>query len=297
MSAAAVDLPPPLVKPNKHPVRWLVNEVEILGVGAVITYLGVLTIVALYYLVLETKWKLPFMAHNITQEWHKAVPNSDERHTYRAVGEGFYGGMLAHVFVWDHYKRIRRKFPWDKLEIKFHIPNLKDDRRATGSAILAVIPLALIYALPGYLVGSAIASEVSAAAHHAHGTLAVFGYNPQHHVIATSGSWWDTFKASLAENWPKKVIGFSAAFFFGRRPVKGVYDDMQLLLVERRIRLGRPPRWYHTPPFKARYNDVVASGSDGLQTGMLTTAGIRLALLVGAGLAAYGWYVLQYIAK
>jgi hypothetical protein len=66
-----------------------------------------------------------------------------------------------------------------------------------------------------------------------------------------------------------------------------------------RLRLGKGLRFYQTPPFKARYNEVVASGSvqararEGVAL-RLTLIGLGLAVI---SLAGYGYYVLNYIAK
>ena len=62
---------------------------------------------------------------------------------------------------------------------------------------------------------------------------------------------------------------------------------------------GKPLRAYQTAPFKARYNDVAASGA----VQPRARHGIALPITLGilgvalVGLAGYGYYVLNYIAK
>jgi len=49
MSPAAVVLPPPLVKLTRHPIRWFLNKLILLGWALVLTYIGVLIVAGLYY--------------------------------------------------------------------------------------------------------------------------------------------------------------------------------------------------------------------------------------------------------
>jgi hypothetical protein len=114
-----------------------------------------------------------------------------------------------------------------------------------------------------------------------------------------TGSLLTNIKNNFLEQWPKKLIGFAAAFFFGHRPARAVIDDIQLWFAERRVALGKGLRFYHTPPFKARYNEVAqsghvrprATGGSALRITLITVA------LAVAALAGYGYYVLNYIAK
>jgi hypothetical protein len=104
---------------------------------------------------------------------------------------------------------------------------------------------------------------------------------------------------NFIEQWPKKLIGFAAAFFFGHRPARALIDDIQLWFAERRVALGKGVRVYQTPPFKARYNAVAAGGT--VQARARGRVALPLAM-TGLGLAVvalggYGYYVLNYIAK
>jgi hypothetical protein len=281
MPDGKTELPPPLVKPIRHPLKWTAQKIELLGAAVVFTYIGILIIAALYYILLETKWQLWFMHRNITQEWHEAVPNRAERHNIRDVGEGFLGGLMAHMIIWNHFKKIRSPNIIDKIEIALRIPNLKDKRRLTGWQLVVVVPLALIYAVPGFLITQWLVTR-------AH-------YHPKAYH---TGAVLTNIKNGFIEDWPKKVMGFGAAFFFGRRPAAAVFDDIQLWFAERRVALNRALRFYHTPPFKARYNVVRKEGvvafmkSTKLQTGFMLGG-----LILSVGLAGYGYYVLNYIAK
>jgi hypothetical protein len=136
----------------------------------------------------------------------------------------------------------------------------------------------------------------------------------------------------LRDNWPVKLIGYASAFFFGRRPAKGVFDDLQLWFVERRIlmhtigfhraksnRLSRPidamyrfvskfspahwiPLVFYPPTYQARYNDirtqfllddtVIPQRKHGPGYSLMLAGGA----LVAFCLALYGEYILVFIA-
>ena len=81
--------------------------------------------------------------------------------------------------------------------------------------------------------------------------------------------------------------------------MKGTFDNVQTWFAARRVALHKKPHWFSTPPFKARYNDISGDATAGIKArhqGVLN-AFMLCSLLVGVGLAAYGWYVLTYIAQ
>jgi hypothetical protein len=271
------ELPEPLVKPTKHPIKFLKQRVALLGTAAIFTYLGVLAVAGLYYTLFEI-WPVA------TEAWHNLVPVSELRHNIRDVGEGLFGGLLAHMLIWNHYKKsVSKKRNWlDKIEIALHIPNVKDNKTLSGWQLLAAVPIVLIYAVPGFLVAEWLVHVI----------------NP--YVSMSQGtSFWDHLKAVVTENYPQKLIGYGAAFFFGRRPAKGIFDDVQLWFAERRIGTGKECRWYHPPTFKARCNDVRSAGYHGaiLQPQSAKAHAVAIiGLVILALLAAEGFYVINYIA-
>lgn len=273
-----LSLPAPLVSPKKHPITWARHRLALLGTAAIGTYIGVLIIAALYYLVLEL-WA------PATHAWHNAVPNSELRHNIRDVGEGLFGGLLAHAIIWNHYKKsITKKRNWrDKLEIALHIPNVKDERTLSGWQLLLAVPIVLIYALPGFFIAEAIVHAINPYVAVSHGTSA-----------------WDNIKGVVVENYPQKLIGYSAAFFFGRRPAKGIFDDLQLWFTERRVLKGTSCRWYHVPTYKARCNSVSDAGCAKDATGTVATYFMRALVPIGLALAVFGYLIINnvdHIAK
>jgi hypothetical protein len=242
-------------------------------------------VAAAYYLLLETHVGLPGSSETNTEAWHRLIPEAKLRHNIRDVGEGLFGGLLAISLAYNHYRRIGRRHFVDRLEIALRLPNVKSGRKLAWWQIVLGVVLIPVYASVGFFAGEWLVSVIHPAVSHL--------------AEVQTGSVLTNVKNNFIENWPKKLIGFAAAFFFGHRPALAVIDDIQLWLAERRVASGRGLRWYHTPPFKARYNEVAASGavrpraSSGIAM-RVTFAALGLGVI---GLAGYGYYVLNYIAK
>ncbi len=286
MSAAAETLPAPLVRPAKHPITWTRQRLALLGLRAVFTYVGICAMAALYYILFETKVHLPGLGETNTQAWHRAIPDSTLRHDIRNVGEGLFGGLLAIAVTYNHYRRLGRpRNAVDRVEIALGIPNLKDERKLTWWQIPYGILLIPVYAAVGFVVGEWLVGVIHPAVSHV--------------AELKTGSFLTNVKSNFLEHWPQKLIGLLAAFCFGHRPALAVIDDVQLWFAERRVALSKGARPYDTPPFKARCNELLSSGGIQARAGeghLLRRALVLLGVAVLA-LGAYGYYVLNYIAK
>jgi hypothetical protein len=283
-------LPPPLVALSQHPIKWAQNTAELLIAAVVLAHVGTLIIVALYYLLFEIN---PTM----TSWWHHTVSDSSLRHNIRSVGEGLLGGFLAQQVVWNHYKRKLNKkvTKLDRTEMALHIPNVHDRRRLSVGEVVGAPVFAVLYALPGFIAGYFI---VMWAHSHPHPILHAFGAPVLGQAAHRTTSLWERTRTIWTQDWPQKAMGLGASFFFGRRPMRGVFDDVQLWFAERRVAAKRPVRWYHPPTFKARYNRVAADGAGVVVNHGYAVSVFMLSLIiVGGGLAVYGWYVLTYIAQ
>jgi hypothetical protein len=285
-------LPPPLVRPLRHPLVWARQHVAMLALKAVLAYVGILIVAALYYVLLETHVKLPLIGETNTQAWHRLVPDNTLRHNIRDVGEGLLGGLLGIAFTYNHYRHVRRRAHLnaiDRTEIALAIPNVKDDRRLSAWQAMYGLLLIPVYAAVGFFAAEAIVSAVHPYVNHA--------------IEHETGNLLFNIKANVIENWPKKVIGLAAAFCFGHRPAKALIDDLQLWFAERRVERGAGLRRYDTPTFKARYNELVgegeapAAGTVHARGGAARRIATSAVLLVGVAAAGYGYYVLNYIAK
>jgi hypothetical protein len=259
---ANTELPPPLVKLTKHPKRWLRLKFELLVAAVLLAHIGVLIVVGLYYLLFEVN-------SSMTHLWHSIVSNSTLRHSIRDVGEGVLGGFLAQAIVWNHFKRRRETF-LDRIEKAERIPQR-----------LAAPFFALLYGVIGFVVAYYALHELSfhvAAAKGTHSPLA-------------------RFERVYSSGWDKKITGFVASFF-ARRPMRPIFDSIQLWFAERRYDLHKKLRWYHPPTFKARYNAVAAAGEIEVDKHRWLQSFLMLAgVVIGLGLAGYGFYVLTYIAR
>jgi hypothetical protein len=292
--------PPPLdATLIRHPTRWLKNKALLAVDGLALLHVGTLIVVALYYLAFQT---IP----GVKYDWDHALTGglhfwglpvhlallskahwAEWRHLVRNVGEGLLGGVLAQAIIWNHYKfKAKPRNRIDNLEIALHIPNLKDERRTSGWQMLVLPLLVLVYAIPGFAIGAGVAHLIQNNLAHLH----------LHQVSsdAVVQSLW-TGKVS------QKIVGLFASIVFARRVGRGVYDDVQLFFAERRRAAGKPLAFYHklVPTFAARYNGVssqqaaaeAVAGHDRWVTWILLAS-----IPVGIGLAAFGYYVLAYIA-
>jgi hypothetical protein len=286
MSTAAAALPAPLVKPLRHPIKWLRQRVGLVLTLVIGAHIGTLIIAALYYLLFETY-------HPFTVEWHNAVPNSDLRHAIRNVGEGLLGGVLGQMLIYNAFKRSSLKTKMgilDKIEYFLHLPNRKDDRDLAVWQVLLAPLIIVLYAVPGFVVGFWVADGL----HHG---LTFAGQVVQANYPHEANNY---FQTVVTSDWDQKVIGIFASVFLGRRPIKVYAHDTQAWFAQRRVLLGKPLRFYHTPVFKARYNYLKANAN--AEQSVMAQGGWQAKVMVGlvavgVALTGFGFYVLNYIAK
>lgn len=260
-------------------MRWIWDKVRSVGVGLILVHVGTLIVVALYYLLFETN---PHM----TQWWHDAVSNSNLRHDIRNVAEGLLGGLLA---LGANYYRKKPKPPnvVDKVEHWFRfIPNARYENKVRWWEVVIMPVLVLVYGAVGF-----VASYYALRYAHVHPPHM---HNP------------NLFQELWVDGYDQKIMGFVAAYFFGKRPAKGVMNHVQLYFAENRVAKGKAkPAWYWTPAYEKRFFEVQQKGlSEAAE--IRTEAGrfatvqgtvMTFACVIGAGLAAYGYYIMKYIAK
>ncbi|HUJ08166.1 MAG TPA: hypothetical protein VLX31_18840 [Streptosporangiaceae bacterium] len=290
--ARAYEPPAPLTNPLRHPLRWLAVTAASLAGAIVFAHLGALFITGLYYLLFEVN-------SSAAAWWHSVIPDAALRHTVKAVAEGFYGGAVAQQLVWNPFKSRRTRYlarpmnRLDRLEDLLRIPNLRSGRELSFWQIpYSLVIWAPIYGSVGftatYLLDSVIRRDIAAV---------------QHTVLALSSrtSMWQRTASMDTADWDMKVMGLAASFCFGRRPLRKVFDGVQLWFAERNVIRHQPVRWYYPPTFRARCGQVSAKVSAGQaislrQHGRLQTA-LVVATLAGVGvLIALGYYVLTFVA-
>jgi hypothetical protein len=292
--------PPPLdATLMRHPLRWSKNKALVTVDGLALIHVGTLIVVALYYLAFQTipgvkyDWDHAFTGglHFWGLHVHLALLSkahwAEWRHLIRNVGEGLLGGVLGQAIIWNHFKVKPKPRNWvDRLEIALHIPNLKDDRRTSGWQMLALPLLVLVYAIPGFAIGAGVSRLIQHSLAHVH----------LHQVSSDA-----VIQSLWTGNVSQKVVGLFASIVFARRVGRGVYDDVQLLFAERRRAVGKPLAFYHklVPTFAARYNGISSqdAAADAVNEHDRWATWILIGSIpVGIGLAAFGYYVLAYIA-
>jgi hypothetical protein len=280
------------VSPFRHPIRWLGLILLSLIAALLFAHIGSLDITGLYYAVFE--WN-----SHMTAWWHSAVSDANLRHDIRDVAEGFYGGAIAQQLVWNHYRKHRIRYAakpmnrLDRIEDALRIPNLRSSRELSFWQIpYALVLWAPIYGAPGFLVVYFLDAAIKHDITLLHGVVTALGPH---------ASWWQRTESIDTLNWDKKVMGFAASLFFGRRPLRKVFDGVQLWFAERHVAGGRPVRWYHPPTFRARCNDVAARVAGGHlvatdRHGRLQAVLLAMVLVPVVVFAVLGYYVLTVIA-
>lgn len=287
-AAREYEPPAPLTNPLRHPARWLAITAISLVAAIVFAHLAALVINGVYYLLFEVN-------SSTASWWHSALPDSGLRHTIRDAAEGFYGGAIAQQLVWNPFQERRARYlarpmnRLDRLEDRLRIPNLRSSRSLSFWQIpYALMIWAPIYGSVGftaaYLLDSFIRRDIAFL---------------QHTVISLTpgASTWQRTASMDTSSWDKKVVGLAASFFFGRRPLRKVFDGIQLWFAERHVLRHQRAHWYYPPTFRARCGQV----STALLSGAVI-AGQRHSrnreilavstLAVVAALIGLGYYVL-----
>ncbi len=239
--------PPPLVKISDDWQQWTINQVVSLILVVIFAHAGMIIIMGVYYLVFE-------VYHPITVAWHSAVSDIYSRHTIRDVLEGFLGGFGAQLVIWNHYKNARmfaeRPNTVDRIEQFIHIPNLRQKRPVSGWQLAMSPILALLYGTPIVVV---ILFMVKTFHLYLTGLDSLVTIRPHSSTLEAA---WNYIRNWWTGNFDKKLIGYAASLFFGRRPMRMIFDHVQRRLVERRLAAGKDLRFYHSPTYKARYHEL-----------------------------------------
>jgi hypothetical protein len=286
-------LPPPLVRPTRHPLKWAWNHLQLIVAALVLAHIGTLIVVGGYYLLFQTIGPVKYhwdnlFSHDVgllsAHDW------SSWRHLLRNVYEGVLGGTLVQLVVWNHFRRgVRRPPTWlDRLEIKLHVPNVKDARGLKSGQLFALPFLVVIYAVPGFLVGAGVVALIKQGLNH-----------PELlHGLGPGPTRWDHIRTLWTSNYDQKLVGFFASVFMARRVMRGVADDLQGYFAARRLALGGSRRWYDLPNFRARMNDMSPEAVQAIdaKTGNWVPTILSAAILLGLALGGFGYYVLAYIA-
>ncbi len=304
-----VNKPAPLVSVRwNKPKTWgmkLLNIVQGLILVAFAAYLGMLMAAAIYYLVFQTY-------DPVTVAWHAIVFSDYWRHLIRDGGEGFLGGLFGFFVGWNYYKPRKAVPNWvDRILIKYGFATMYDTDPLSGKQLRKAYTWLVPAGIPGAFIGI--------------GLVALF-----HYKVVTAQTLLDTVSFSLPANTsipgamvafavtglPVKLVGFLAANFYSRKVMRGVFDDLQVWLVELLISLSKIGenitdnatvksirqisdktiiRLLLPPGFQARYTAIAADSTLGNQKPSLKmklalyTLGALYVFLIGFGAWVIFW--------
>jgi hypothetical protein len=293
LTPASPALPPPLVRPLRHPIKWLGLTTVSVVAALVFAHIGSLDVAGLYYAVFE--WN-----SHMTAWWHSFISDRGLRHAIRDVAEGFYGGAIAQQLVWNAFRKHRVSYVakpmnrLDKLEVRIGIPNLRSGKDLR----FWQIPYALLIWAPLYgSVGFAVTYLLDAAIRHDVSSLQNTVGN-----LGPHASIWRRVAAIDTSNWDKKIMGLAASVFFGRRPLRKVFDGVQLWFAKRHVAGRLRTHWFYPPTYRARCNYVAEQAQAGRMVVSDRFQHLQVALMVAAlvpvvVLAGLGFYVLTFVAQ
>lgn len=276
----------PMPRFRQDPVRVTVGWIQTVVFTVIFGHLGIFAVVGLYYLLFE-------VYHPFTVAWHHVVSDRYWRHLIRSVGEYFLGTLLAMLVLWNPFKWLRREArpptALDRLELRLHIPNLHQKERVSAWQFVLSPLVALIYAIPGFLLGAGLVWLLHKGLH-AGRLYPILSQHP-------------SFVAKLyTQQTDQHVVGILAGLVIGRRPMRKVFQDIQHFFAERRVARGRPGRWWDPLAYRVLVDYIAAtqgrSGAAQAQAGRGTW--VR-AVMIGSAilllaLAGFGVHVLRDIA-
>lgn len=287
---SSITRPWPLVTFKHHPLQWMANKSQTLAYKLIAAFIALLIIAAAYYIGLET---IPA----VTAWWHHLIPNPTRRHNVRDVGQGAAAKLLATALVWNVYRHRKPHPRLDRIEQALLVPNVFDTRRAGGILLALGIFWVIVYSIPGYEGGHLVGVIFAHNASHFHGIAQWVNSTMQSNLPPHGASLWQRTENVWTQGWNKKLQGYCAVSFWGKRPAGALADDWQRRFAERRILLDRPVRWFHVAPFRARYNDLrLNASSDTFKPAKRHKLLSRFLLGLGFALAVFGWVILTFIA-
>lgn len=292
-----INPPAPLVRVHwSRPKTWIlqvVNAIQTLLLVVLAAFCGMLVGAALYYILFQTN-------ADMTAWWHHVVPSDYWRHLIRNGGEGFFGGFFGMFVGWNHYKKRKatpgafERFLADKLGLAI----VGDPDPLSGWQLTKGIVLVPFFAIPGGLVGIGLVALFHYRVVSAKQLTDMVGFS-----LPSNASIVGAAVAFFLTGLPVKIVGLGAAHFFGRRVMRGAFDDLQLWCAEFVYSLSRysfsKSHWVVrvlTPPaFQARYNHEARNGQDKPSIWMQIV--LWILGIVTFGLVVFGGYVIFWVAR
>lgn len=218
------------------------------------------------------------------------------RHLTRAVFEGIFGILLFRQIGYNVLRaraRERKPSALDRLIIRFvpFVANRHQGRQVTPLQYLALPFVITVAAAPGVAIGYGIVQLLHHVAHatwpaaqlHAHSSFAAKFYAADYDAVIIGIFAGLTGLVSYVIN----PILYSNTTYFARR----------------RIARGKRGAWWHPPAYRLLVDDLARfeNAQESARAALNARSNASTVFLIGSwimvfGLAAYGYYVIRYIA-
>jgi hypothetical protein len=309
-----------LPKFSERPIDWSTNLVHTLLYRIGFAHIGKLAVIAAYFVLTQTltgQHTTIFKSHvtlpDVKGVWDHLLTRDGShgglvqvmsqhawnpvRHLIRAGYEGIFGILLFRQIGYNVLKARAKDTgvpsAVDRFCIRFlpFVANRHQGHQVTVLQYAALPFVVTIASIPGVVIGYGI---VYALHHLAHATW----LSPQLHAHPS-------FAAKFyANDYDAVIVGVFAGL---TRLVSYVIDPVlysnTVYFARRRVAKGRKGAWWHPPAYRLLVDDLArhADAQQHARAALDEHSGGSTALLVGGwivifGLAAYGYYIIQYIA-
>ncbi len=304
---------------TERPIDWTTNLIHTLVYRVAFAQVGKLAVIAAYYLLTQTltgQHTTVFHHHvhlpNVKGTWDHLLTRDVRhgglvhvmsqhawnplRHLIRGVYEGVFGILLFRQIGYNVLRaRAREGEPsaLDRFVIRFmpFVANKHKGHQVTPLQYLALPLVITVASIPGVVVGYGIVQLLHHVAHahwlspeiHAHASFAAKFYADHYDAVLVGIFAGLTGLVSYVAN----PVLYSNTIYFARR----------------RVAKGKKGAWWHPPAYRLLLDDLARyeGAQQRAQAALDARSNVATAFLIGGwivifGLAAYGYYVIQYIA-
>jgi len=305
---------------SERPIDWSTNSVHTLLYRVAFGHIGKLAVVAAYFILTQAltgQHTTIFQSHvtlpDVKGTWDHLLSRdvahgglvhvmsqhawNPLRHLIRAVYEGIFGILLFRQIGYNVLKsRAQDKATpsgLDRFFIRFmpFVANKHQGHPITPLQYVALPLVVTIASAPGVAIGYGILYVL---VHFAHATW----LSP--HLQAHP-----SFAAKFyGENYGAVLVGvFAGLTRLVRYVTNAVLHSNTVYFARRRVARGRKGAWWHPPAYRLFVDDLArhADAQERAQAALAARSNVATAFLIGGwivifGLAAYGYYVIQYVA-
>lgn len=304
---------------TERPIDWSTNVIHTLFYRVAFAHLGKFAVIAAYYLLTQTltgQHTTIFHHHvhlpDVKGTWDYLLTRvvrhgglvhvmsqrawNPLRHLIRAVYEGIFGILLFRQIGYNVLRaRAREHEPsaLDRFVIRFmpFVANKHQGHQVTPLQYLALPFVITVASIPGVAIGYGIVQLLHHVAHatwlsphvHAHPSFATKFY---------------------ADNYDGVIVGiFAGLTGLMSYVINPVLYSNTMYFARRRVARGKQGAWWHPPAYRLLADDLgrYEGAQAGARTALDARSNVATGFLVGGwvvtfGLAAYGYYVIQYIA-